>query len=456
MKTNYSLSGMPDFNPLENKKRDYLLSVIKQEFSLFGFLPLVTSSLEKRSNLFGNYGNEGDKLIFQILKSGDYLSKLDSNLTNINSQDLSAQISDKALRYDLTIPFARFFAQNRSNITLPFRRYEIGSVWRADRPQRGRLREFVQCDADIIGDDSLWLEVDLLILIQTILNKFGLNDISIKINNRKILEGIFFTFKTNRISFLEFCTIIDKIEKIGLDKVSSLLLEKGLSKKTVLKIRDVFVFQGSFEEKKHYVLTNFQHNTTLNTGFNELSFIIDQCYNNSILKNVTFDISLARGLDYYTGSTFEVISNNNKKISLAGGGRYDNLTSKFGVDNITGVGVSLGLDRLYLELDSLNLFPSNIQPFLDVLFINFGIEESVKAQSYISEIRKIGKSVELYPSTVKMSKQMSYANKKGVKYVIMLGEEELKENVLKVKNMQSGAQKSMIFNELLKVLIHNE
>ena len=447
---------MPDFNALETKRRNYLLSIIKNKFESFGFLPIVTSGVEKRSNLIGSYGEEGDKLVFQILNSGDYLSKIDTIDEKINSQELSSKISTKALRYDLTLPFARFVAKNQSELTFPFKRYEIGRVWRADRPQKGRLREFIQCDADIIGDKSLWLEYDLILLLKSIFKNIGLNDLVIKINNRKILEGIFKSFKNNHLSFVDYCIIIDKINKIGLDKTSVLFLDKGFSDLEVSKIIALFKLKGSFSKKRTYLLDNFEPNQLLQEGLNELDFIFNQCAKNNISKYVDFDLSLARGLDYYTGFILEVISSHNKSISLAGGGRYDNLTEKFGSKNISGVGVSLGLDRLYLELESLNLFPPNLKNDLDVLFVNFGIKEAEAAQVYISKIRSLGKSVELYPSDTKISKQMAYANKRSVNFVVIIGENELQNDVLTVKNMQSGIQKSMTFNEFKKILIIDE
>ena len=456
MKKNYSLSGMPDFNILETKRRNYLLSIIKHEFEFFGFSPIVTSGVEKRSNLIGSYGEEGDKLVFQILNSGDYLSKIDTIDKKLNYGELSSKISTKALRYDLTLPFARFVAKNQSELTFPFKRYEIGKVWRADRPQKGRLREFIQCDADIIGDQSLWLEYDLILLLKSIFKKIGLKDLVIKINNRKILEGVFKSFNNKNLSFVDYCIIIDKINKIGLDKTRVLFLDKGFEDLEVSKIIALFELRGSFSEKRKYLLDNFEVNQVLQEGLNELDFIFNQCAKNNILEYVEFDLTLARGLDYYTGFILEVISSNNKSISLAGGGRYDNLTEKFGSKNISGVGVSIGLDRLYLEVESLNLFPPNIKNDLDVLFVNFGQKEAEVTQVYISKIRNIGKSVELYPSETKISKQMTYANKRLAKFVVIIGENELHNDLLTIKNMQSGIQKSMTFTEFKKILIIDE
>lgn len=452
MKKNYSLSGMPDFNSLENLKRDYLLSIIKKQFESFGFFSISTSALEKRSNLIGSYGDEGDKLVFQILNSGDYLSKIDIDQSELTSKKLSSKISTKALRYDLTIPLARYVAQNQSKLVFPFKRYEIGKVWRADRPQKGRLREFVQCDADIVGDTSLWSEFDLISLLRSIFNNLGLTNMVIKISNRKILEGVFNSFEKKSITFFDFCIIIDKLNKLGLEKICNILSQKGFSEYEVLKIKDLFLLKGVFFKKRDYLLKNFKVNRELKNGLNELEFIFNQCEQNKILKSVDFDLSLARGLDYYTGFILEVPSKNNQSISLAGGGRYDNLTHKFGSKNLSGVGLSLGLDRLFLELESFNLFPENLVSNLDVLFINFGLKEAEAAQLYISEIRKFGKSVELYPNDLKISKQMAYANKRLVKFVVIIGENELKNKKLTVRNMQTGDQNLMTFAEFKKIL----
>ena len=288
MKKTFSLSGMPDFNPFDSKRREYVLSIIKEKFNCFGFLPISTASVEKRANLFGNYGSEGDKLIFQILKSGDFLSKVDIDDENIDAKSLASRISDKALRYDLTLPFARFVSENHSLINFPFKRYEIGSVWRADRPQKGRLREFTQCDADIIGSNSLWLEVDLLYLVQSIFKQIGFNNFKIKINNRKILEGVFISLNSN-ISFFDFCIILDKIDKIGIEKVEQLLLKGGVLKKDTTKIKKLISFQGDINEVGEYLYKNFQKNDILIEGFDDLSFILNQ-FKDDELDYIEFNI----------------------------------------------------------------------------------------------------------------------------------------------------------------------
>ena len=357
MKRNFSISGMPDFSPFEKGRREYILSKIKEQFSLFGFLSIQTASMTKQSS---NYGEAADKLIFNVLKSGNYFQKLKENYNNEEKEisdllslqdiDLTSRICDKSLRYDLTIPFAKYVAENQSKITFPFKRYEIGSVWRADRPQKGRLREFTQCDADIIGDNSLWLEVDLLALMNSILKALGLNSLLIKINNRKILEGIWLEGKGESIdSFSSFCIIIDKIDKIGIERVGELLLESGYQADFIQMIQKLFLFKGSFLDKKEYLLEQINNpNNILLKGLDELSVIIEK---STSVNNLSFDLSLARGLDYYTGAIFEVVSLNGSLNSLAGGGRYDNLTEKYALPGVSGVGVSFGLDRLYLEMD---------------------------------------------------------------------------------------------------------
>ncbi|MAQ31420.1 MAG: histidine--tRNA ligase [Flavobacteriales bacterium] len=454
MKTNFSLSGIPDFSSFDIQKRDYVLSIIKKHFIAFGFSPISTALIEKRSNLFGSYGEDGEKLIFQILKSGDYLSKTNCDLKKITSNELSENISDKALRYDLTVSFARFFSQNQSDINLPFRRYEIGPVFRADRPQKGRLRQFTQCDADIIGSKSLLLEVDLISLIDSVLTSLKLNNMVIKISNRKILEGIFQSLSIN-LNFSQFSTTIDKLDKIGLNKVCDLLSSHGLPVSQVKLIKNIFSFEGTYQDKKTYVLSNF-NNKNLKLGFDEISFIFSQIDALKLKTHINLDFSLARGLDYYTGSIFEVVSSDNNFGSICGGGRYDQLTEKFNINNISGVGMSFGLDRLCILLDEFNLFPNKIAFSLDYMFINFGEETVSLSQYYMQKLRMLGASVEIYPEAVKINKQLSYANKRGVKFVIMIGEEEAKKQQLSVKNMIDGSQELISFETLIKKMEFGE
>ena len=451
MKPKFSLSGMPDFSSSEMKKRKYVQSVIEEKFNLFGFSPISTSLIEKRSNLFGSYGEDGEKLIFQILRSGDYLNNVNIDPNTINSSELSPLISDKSLRYDLTVPFTRFIAENQSSITFPFKRYEIGSVFRADRPQKGRLRQFTQCDADIIGSTSLWLEVDLLNLLGSIFNTLKLNNLVIRINNRKLLEGIYQSFNSE-LSFSQFCIIIDKLDKIGINKVGGLLLNGGFSENDIGIIKDLFSLQGDFKSQIQYVLDKIVNNPHLDDGINELLFLFNKNNLSRYSIPVKLDVSLARGLDYYTGSIFEVVCLEDNIGSLAGGGRYGKLAEKFSLKNISGVGVSLGLDRLCIALESAGLFESFVQQDLDFLFINFGKKESEIAYSYITKLRELGRAAELYPDAIKVNKQMSYANKRAVKFVIMLGEEEIEKNKLTIKNMITGSQDLVSFEELTKSL----
>ena len=449
MKPNFSLSGMPDFSPFEMQKRQYVLSVIEDQFRIFGFEPITTSLIEKRSNLFGSYGADGEKLIFQILRSGDYMAKVKEDAQKITSKDISPLISDKALRYDLTVPFTRFVAENKSKIHFPFKRYEIGPVFRADRPQKGRLRQFIQCDADIIGSSSLWLEVDLINLMGSILDRLKLDDLIIKISNRKLLEGVFESFNSN-LNFSQFCIVLDKLDKLGFEKIRELLLAGGVSEKDVKTLNNILSCQGSFLDKKKYVLNQLKNNNNLKNGFDELSFIFDK--KDSLLSTIPLqlDLSLARGLDYYTGSIFEMTSLTDSIGSLAGGGRYSQLSEKFNLKNTSGTGISLGLDRICLALEEKNLFPTTINKSLDFLFINFNEKESAIAYSYIKKLRSIGFSAELYPDAIKLNKQMSYANKIGVKFVIIVGEEEIKKDKLTIKNMFSGDQELVSFDELIK------
>tara|TARA_B100000902_G_C27204569_1_gene860897 strand:- start:147 stop:1277 length:1131 start_codon:yes stop_codon:yes gene_type:complete len=370
---------------------------------------------------------------------------------NMNSNELSQRISDKALRYDLTVPFARYLAENRSLINLPFRRYEVGPVFRADRPQKGRLRQFTQCDADIIGSRSLWSEIELIHLIDTILTDLQLEDIIVKISNRKILEGIFQSFSSD-LTFSKFCIIIDKLDKVGLDKVGELLLDSGFPTDGVIFIKDLFTLDKSFVQIKKYIFSKIKPNDNLNVGFQELEFIIDNVVSKKLSIELQIDFSLARGIDYYTGTILEAISVSNNIGSLLGGGRYDQLTEKFKIKDISGVGISFGLDRLCLALNDAILFPSNLDKGIEYLFLNFGPVEARLAFSYMLKIRQLNISCELYPDEVKINKQMNYADKRGAKFVIMIGEKEMNQNKITVKNMINGDQKVLSFNELIESL----
>jgi len=442
---NYSLSGMRDFNFLEVRKRNYIINTVTTLFELYGFFPLETPSMEKRSVLLGKYGDEGDKLIYQVLKSGDFLSKI-NDFKNTDYKELSNLISDKALRYDLTIPFARYVVQNSQDITLPFKRYQIQKVWRADRPQKGRYREFTQCDIDVIGTSSLWSECDLISIFSDFFKKLGLTDITLKINNRKILEGIFDSLDI-QTDFTTFCLSIDKIEKAGKEYFYEFLNKKKCSKGQSELIAKLFELNLSNLENLEYVRSNF-NNEKLKNGVEELLFILDKI--KSYQMDIKVDFSLARGIDYYTGSIFEVICNNSSIGSLGGGGRYDSLTKIFGKDLGSGVGISFGLERIYMLLDELNLFPDSVNKSLDVLFVNLGEKEANVSREFVSVLRKNGISSELYPDCVKLKKQMSYSNKKNIKYTAIIGEDELNSGKINLRNMKTGDQDLLEINELIK------
>ena len=454
MKKKFSLSGMRDFTSSEMRKREYLLSILKSHFKNYAFLPISTPIMEKRNNLFGNYNKEGEKLIFQVLKSGDYWSSVKNEITDIDTSLLSSKISNKALRYDLTIPFARFVSENKSKISFPFRKYQIGPVFRADRPQKGRLREFIQCDVDVIGSQSLWSEIDLFYLIDSVFRSLNVNNVKIKLNHRKILEGLFESFSLN-ISFDDFCIIIDKIDKIGIEKTMDILIEKGCNNEDISILNSLFSSNVSFEIKKEKIL-NLISNNNIISGLDDISFILEHLKLHPVYHLIEFDLSLARGLDYYTGSIFEVTSSDYNNGSLLGGGRYDQLTEKFDFKNISGVGMSFGFDRIYDLMDSQLLFPTSINDDVDFMFINFGSEESVVCQDYILKLRSLSYSAQLYPDKNKLNKQMNYANNIGVKYVIMIGEEEIAINKMKVKNMITGIQQVITFDDFLSNLSNDE
>ncbi len=449
---NFSLSGMPDLSSLEVKRREYVFFIMKNIFEKYGFSPIETPAIEKRETLIGNYGSEGDKLVYQLLKSGDFLSKQEKQkLLKSDYKTIASLISDKALRYDLTIPFARYVSKNRSDINFPFKRYQIQKVWRADRPQKGRLREFTQCDADIIGSDSLWLESDLLKIYNEVFSKLGIEDVVLKLNNRKILEGLYNNLLAD-FSFSEFCVFLDKIEKKGKDIFLDFLKDNGVSK------RNISMFESLLN--KSISLDNFNsefssildiRNSLIEEGKKDTIDLFSKIKGIKTL-NVEFDFSLARGLDYYTGMIFEIKCNKVDIGSIGGGGRYDNLTTLFGNNIGSGVGISFGVERILICLDELSLFPKDLDLSLDLLFVNLGEKEAFLSQNYIDQLRAFGIKCELFPDTVKLKKQMSYANKKGVKYTALVGEEELKTKKITLKNMINGTQESVSLKDLIKKL----
>ena len=447
MKANVQIpKGTRDFTSKIMFRRNYIFNKVKSCFERYGYAPIETPAMENIETLTGKYGDEGDRLIFKVLNSGDFLSK--SNIDeNTTSKSLSKEIADKALRYDLTVPFARYVALNRNELSFPFKRYQMQNVWRADRPQKGRFREFYQCDADVIGSKSLLNEIELIQLCDDIFSELNVPNINILINNRKILSAMIDLMSASEI-FNEFVIVLDKIDKIGVDNVKSELIKIGVSDEKI-GILDTFLNSNNVNE-----LSNILKDSSIGMeGVSEMNYIFDKIEKLN-LKNSTlkFDVSLARGLNYYTGSIFEVKSNDIEIGSIAGGGRYDDLTSIFGLDNVSGVGISFGIDRIFLVMDELNLFPKDIDISSRVLFVNFGEVESEFCLSLVKKLRDNNINSELYPSAEKIKKQMNYANNKGVQYVVMVGEDEMKSGKLSIKNMQTGDQEKMNISELIKIL----
>jgi histidyl-tRNA synthetase len=446
--------GTRDFSPSEMRKRNYVFQIIKQSFEKYGFEQIETPSMENLDTLTGKYGDEGDKLIFKILNSGDFLSKTmyDANST---SKSMVSYISKKALRYDLTVPFARYVVQNRNDITFPFRRYQIQNVWRADRPQKGRYREFYQCDADIIGTESLISELELIQLYDDVFDALKLDKFSIKINNRKVLSGIAEVMgESDRL--IDLTIALDKLDKIGVEKVKQELSGKGLSEESINKLDLLFTLKGTSDEKLS-TLKQFLAGSEIGLkGVEELTFIIDS-FKNINLKSakLEIDVTLARGLDYYTGAIIEVVANDVNIGSVGGGGRYDNLTGVFGLDNMPGVGISFGFDRICLVMDTLNLYPEIQKSNTRVLFANFGSTEALYAYNLLNVLRDKGVKSEIYPSNDKLKKQMQYADRKGVEFVILIGDNEIKEDILTIKNMFDGSQKNMTFEDFILTLKSN-
>jgi len=444
--------GTRDFSPLEMARRNYIFDSIKTIFNLYGFEQIETPAMENLSTLTGKYGEEGDKLLFKILNSGDYLAKArEEDLQTRNSNKTTLQISEKGLRYDLTVPFARYVVQYQSEITFPFRRFQIQPVWRADRPQKGRYREFYQCDVDIIGSDSLLNEYELIQIVDRIFTKLGIR-VTIKINNRKVLAGIAETIgEANRI--IDITIAIDKLDKIGLEKVNEELAEKGVSAEAITKLQPILKLSGDNTEKLDLIGEVIGSSPTGQKGVEELRTIFSYLSNGEITTNVELDLTLARGLNYYTGAIFEVKANDVQIGSITGGGRYDDLTGIFGLPDISGVGISFGADRIYDVMEQLNLFPKDQTISTKVLFVNFGILEESYCLPLVNQLRNAGIPSEIYPSAEKMKKQLNYANRKGVKYVVMAGESEIAEGVVTVKNMETGEQVRLDINSLTGYLL---
>jgi len=441
--------GTRDFTAKEVSRRKYIINTLQNNFELFGFQPLETPSFENLSTLTGKYGEEGDRLIFKILNSGDYASKTnDDDWTNKNSQKLISQISEKALRYDLTVPFARFVAMNHGQLAFPFKRYQIQPVWRADRPQKGRFREFYQCDADVVGSTSLWQEVELLQLYFKSFKDLKLS-VSIHINNRKILSGLA-DYAGIADKLIDFTVALDKLDKIGKDGVVKEMLEKGISEEAISKLDFLFSQTNDALENLLNLKEKFIGNEIGLKGVEELEFVITNALNLGIdSQNLVFDITLARGLDYYTGAIFEVKADEVAMGSIGGGGRYDNLTEVFGVKDIPGIGISFGLDRIYLVMEELGIFPEDSVNNVKYLFANYGEAESIEALKLIAELRERNISAELYPETSKLKKQFTYAEKKGIENLVFLGEQEIKDGNVTVKNLNSGEQQTLKIGEFL-------
>ncbi|MDN3723791.1 histidine--tRNA ligase [Aequorivita sp. SDUM287046] len=446
--------GTRDFNPEEVSRRNYIFNVIKEAFSLYGFQPIETPSFENSETLMGKYGEEGDRLIFKILNSGDFLSKVDDAIySQKNSGKVTSLISEKALRYDLTVPFARYVVQHQNDITFPFKRYQIQPVWRADRPQKGRFREFFQCDADVVGSTSLWQEVEFIQLYDAVFTKLALPGVTIKINNRKILSGIAETIGAED-KLTDFTVALDKLDKIGEEGVKNEMLAKGISEEALLKLQPLFSLKGSNDEKLHSLKTLLESSEIGLKGVEELRFI--QSNINSLELGsceLKIDVTLARGLNYYTGAILEVAAPEEVNMgSIGGGGRYDDLTGIFGLKDMSGVGISFGLDRIYLVLDELHLFPQSVAENSKALFINFGEKEALYAMNAIKKLRQAGITVELYPEDSKMGKQMGYADKRNIPFAILAGEKEMEAKEFTVKNMKTGEQKSLGYSDLEQTL----
>lgn len=443
--------GTRDFTPLEMSKRNYIFDTIKSVFALYGFKQIETPAMETLQTLLGKYGEEGDKLLFKILNSGDYLNKIERDeLLNANPLHLASKLCEKGLRYDLTVPFARFVVMHRDELQLPFKRYQIQPVWRADRPQKGRYREFYQCDADVVGSDSLLNEVELVQIVDTVFKRFGVR-VQIKINNRKILTGIAeYIGEADKI--VDITVAIDKLDKIGIDNVNAELAADGLSSEAIEKLQPIILLSGSNEEKLDVIAKVLEKSETGLKGVEELRYIFGVLNRVGIENEVQFDLTLARGLNYYTGAIFEVKSLDVQIGSITGGGRYDNLTGIFGLPGISGVGISFGADRIFDVLNALDLYPETAMSATKLLFINFGEKETAYCLPIIAKVRERGIPAEMYPDAVKMKKQMAYANNNGIRYVALAGENEINENKLTLKDMATGEQRLVSAEELVSIV----
>lgn len=443
--------GTRDFSPIEMAKRNYIFDTIKEVFALYGFQQIETPAMETLQTLMGKYGEEGDKLLFKVLNSGDFMSKVtDQDLVERNSLHLASVLCEKGLHYDLTVPFARYVVMHREELQLPFKRYQIQPVWRADRPQKGRYREFYQCDADVVGSDSLLNEVELIQIIDTVFTRFGIR-VQIKLNNRKILTGIAEVIGAAD-KIINITVAIDKLDKIGIENVNQELRKNGISDEAIALLQPIISLSGSNDEKLDTISRVLASSEIGLKGVEEARFILSTLKSAGLQNEIQLDLTLARGLNYYTGSIFEVKALDMPMGSITGGGRYDNLTGIFGMPGLSGVGFSFGADRIYDVLNALNLYPKAVVNTTQVLFINFGDQEAAYCMSKIKAVRDAGISAELYPDNVKMKKQMSYANAKRIPFVVLAGENEIRTQKVTLKVMETGEQQIVDTQQLVNIL----
>jgi hypothetical protein len=446
--------GTRDFSPEEVRKRNYIVQKIQEAFQRYGFQPIETPSFERTETLMGKYGEEGDRLIFRILDAGDFLKEVPQEIfQEQNSQKMVSYISGKALRYDLTVPFARYVVQHQNEITFPFKRYQIQPVWRADRPQKGRYREFYQCDADVVGANGLWQEVEFVQLYDTVFSSLSLKGVTVKMNHRKILSGFAQMIEAPE-KLVDFTVALDKLDKIGKEKVEEEMLQRGISAEAIAKIQPVFALKGSFQEKIIQLKELLSNSPIGLEGVADLEFIYSTIQELGLqVATLELDVTLARGLNYYTGTIFEVAPPKEVALgSIGGGGRYDELTEIFGLRGMSGIGISFGLDRIYLVMSQMDLFPQFLEGGLEILCVNFGNQEALEAFKLVQQLRAKGYKAELYPESTKLKKQLAYADSRQVKYVILIGEEELSQGKAVLKNMQTGVQETYPIGQVQEMI----
>jgi len=446
--------GTRDFSPEEVRKRNYIVQKIQEAFQRYGFQPIETPSFERTETLMGKYGEEGDRLIFRILDAGDFLKEVPQEIfQEQNSQKIVSYISGKALRYDLTVPFARYVVQHQNEITFPFKRYQIQPVWRADRPQKGRYREFYQCDADVVGANGLWQEVEFVQLYDTVFSSLSLKGVTVKMNHRKILSGFAQMIEAPE-KLVDFTVALDKLDKIGKEKVEEEMLQRGISAEAIAKIQPVFALKGSFQEKIIQLKELLSNSPIGLEGVADLEFIYQTVQELGLQAAILeLDVTLARGLNYYTGTIFEVAPPKEVALgSIGGGGRYDELTEIFGLRGMSGIGISFGLDRIYLVMSQMDLFPQFLEGGLEILCVNFGNQEALEAFKLVQQLRAKGYKAELYPESTKLKKQLAYADSRQVKYVILIGEEELSQGKAVLKNMQTGVQETYPIGQVQEMI----